>query len=183
LRTTRTQTAIQFTLAKSDIARTPVTRHVKIRGEANPYDPEWEQYFEHRLGVQMSRTLMGRRELLFLWKEQKGVCPICQERITRITGWHAHHITWRSRGGSDGLTIVCSSIQTVTDGSTVRDSPYRSRVRQRTFERLERPDAKVSQAVLRGGGGGNAASLPDRYCEWGVCRVSLAVTLRLAGAR
>jgi hypothetical protein len=30
------------------------------------------------------------------------------------------------------------------------------------FERLERSDAKVSRAVLRGRGGGNAALLPDQ---------------------
>jgi len=32
----------------------------------------------------------------------------------------------------------------------------------KAFEGLERLDAKVSRAVLRGGSGGNAASLPDR---------------------
>jgi hypothetical protein len=32
---------------------------------------------------------------------------------------------------------------------------------QGAFERLERSDAKVSRAVLRGRGGGNAALLPD----------------------
>src|SRR5262249_28271495 len=26
----------------------PICRHVKIRGEANPYDPAWELYFEER---------------------------------------------------------------------------------------------------------------------------------------
>src|SRR6266852_1348372 len=34
----------------------PITRHVKIRGEANPYDPEWESYFEKRLDVRMEAT-------------------------------------------------------------------------------------------------------------------------------
>ena len=34
-------------------SRIPIIRHVKIRGEANPYDPAWEIYFEERLGVMM----------------------------------------------------------------------------------------------------------------------------------
>jgi len=85
-----------------DIALTPVTRHVKIKGEANPYDVEWEEYFEHRLGIQMAKNLKGRYKLLNLWMEQKGICPICNQKITKITGWHSHHIIWRSKGGSDG---------------------------------------------------------------------------------
>jgi len=78
-----------------------IERHTKIRAEANPYDPAWEPYFENRLDVHMAGTLQGKRWLLHLWKEQGGLCPICQQRITKITGWHSHHMLWRSKGGSD----------------------------------------------------------------------------------
>lgn len=81
---------------------TPIRRHVKIKGEANPYDPEWETYFEKRLDVKMEVNLRGRRKLLHLWKQQNGLCPNCNQKITKITGWHRHHIIWRSKGGSDG---------------------------------------------------------------------------------
>ena len=79
----------------------PIVRHVKIQGEANPYDPTWESYFEKRLDVHMAATLKGKHWLLTLWKEQEGLCPICHQKITKITGWHSHHLLWRSRGGSD----------------------------------------------------------------------------------
>jgi RNA-directed DNA polymerase len=79
----------------------PIQRHVKIRGEANPYDPAWEEYFERRLDVKMETNLRGRRKLLHLWKEQQGLCPVCRERITEVTGWHCHHLIWRSEGGTD----------------------------------------------------------------------------------
>jgi RNA-directed DNA polymerase len=82
-------------------ARVLIKRHVKVVGGANPYDPEWEVYFERRLGVKMVDTLKGRRQLLHLWKEQNGICPVCNEKITEVTEWHNHHITWRSHGGSD----------------------------------------------------------------------------------
>ena len=78
-----------------------IERHTKIRAEANPYDPAWEPYFEKRLDVQMVGTLRGKRWLLHLWKEQGGLCPICHQKITKITGWHSHHVLWRSKGGSD----------------------------------------------------------------------------------
>ena len=44
----------------------PIKRHTKIKGEANPYDPAWELYFEARLGVKMVNDLRGRRQLLYL---------------------------------------------------------------------------------------------------------------------
>lgn len=82
-------------------ARTPIRRQVKIRGQANPYDPAWELYFEERLGVKMEQQLARRRRLLYLWREQGGVCPVCNRRITELTGWHNHHIVRRMEGGSD----------------------------------------------------------------------------------
>jgi RNA-directed DNA polymerase len=79
----------------------PIIRHVKIKGEANPYDPRWDIYFEERLGVKMVRTLRGRWQLLRLWLQQDGNCPVCSQKITKLTGWHNHHLVWRSKGGKD----------------------------------------------------------------------------------
>lgn len=79
----------------------PIMRHVKIKAEANPFDPAWELYFERRLGLKMVNSLRGRRQLIYLWKEQNGICPICQQKITKITGWQNHHIVMRSLGGAD----------------------------------------------------------------------------------
>ena len=79
----------------------PIQRHVKIKGAANPYDPQWEVYFEARVGVQMTQNLQGRRQLLYLWKHQEGLCPVCHQQITRLTGWHNHHVVWRTHGGRD----------------------------------------------------------------------------------
>ena len=82
--------------------RVRIERHRKVKGEANPFDPAWEIYFEQRLAVKVERTLTGKRQLLRHWKEQNGICPICGERITELTGWHNHHIRWRCQGGTDG---------------------------------------------------------------------------------
>jgi RNA-directed DNA polymerase len=82
-------------------ADVPITRHIKIKGEANPYDPEWELYFEKRFGVKMANNLKGRRKLLFLWHQQNGICPICEQKITELTGWHNHHLVRRTDGGGD----------------------------------------------------------------------------------
>src|SRR5260370_11266228 len=82
-------------------AHIPIQRHVKIKGEANPYDPAWEEYFEKRLGVKMVHNLKGKRQLLALWKEQKGLVRYLHNRTLKLTGWHNHHLVWRVNGGKD----------------------------------------------------------------------------------
>jgi RNA-directed DNA polymerase len=79
---------------------TPIKRHVKVKGEANPYDPAYETYFEEREGSHMLDTLRGSSTLRFLWKEQRGLCLLCHTKITRTTGWRLHYCVPRVMGGS-----------------------------------------------------------------------------------
>ncbi|MDQ2732435.1 MAG: group II intron reverse transcriptase/maturase [Armatimonadota bacterium] len=80
---------------------TPIRRHTAIQGTANPYDPSWETYFEEREGLKMEATLPGRRRLSYLWRQQKGICPLCQQRITRLSGWQQHYVrSWTPGSGA-----------------------------------------------------------------------------------
>jgi RNA-directed DNA polymerase len=84
-------------------AKLPIRRHLKIRGTANPYDPEWEIYFEERQFRHTLTDFWNRPWFKQLWARERGRCPVCGELITRETGWHNHHIHWRVYGGSDEL--------------------------------------------------------------------------------
>jgi len=79
---------------------TPIQRHVKVKGEANPYDPAYETYFEDREGAHMLDTFRGTRTLRYLWHEQTGLCPVGKTKLTRITGWRLHYCVPRGLGGS-----------------------------------------------------------------------------------
>jgi RNA-directed DNA polymerase len=46
---------------------TPIKRHVKVKGEANPYDPADETYFEKREADHLRDTFRGTRTLRYLW--------------------------------------------------------------------------------------------------------------------
>ena len=81
-------------------SRTPIQRHVKVQGEANPYDPAYETYFERREGDHMATTFRGTRTLRFLWRWQSGLCLVCNTPITRTTGWRIHYRFPRVKGGS-----------------------------------------------------------------------------------
>ena len=79
---------------------TPIQRHVKVKCEANPYDPAFEPYFEEREGSHMRATFRGTRTLRYIWNEQRGLCTVCNLLITRTTGWRLHHCVPLVQGGS-----------------------------------------------------------------------------------
>lgn len=81
--------------------KVPIVRHVKIKAEANPYDPLWKSYFEQRDRRTVQDQLKDKKHVLFLWNRQKGLCPICKEAITMDTVWENHHVNWKVNGGAD----------------------------------------------------------------------------------
>jgi RNA-directed DNA polymerase len=79
-----------------------IRQYVKIRSDANPYDPEWELYFEERLRRRLEGTLEGRGRIEYLWKSQEGRCVCCGQTLQPSEKpWHIHHKRWRCHGGSD----------------------------------------------------------------------------------
>jgi RNA-directed DNA polymerase len=75
--------------------------HVQVRGQANPYDPAWEEYFEERLSAKMAQDLSGRRAVQRLWQRQGGKCPVCGQGLRLTDNWHLHHKEWQVHGGSE----------------------------------------------------------------------------------
>ena len=84
-------------------ASVSIVRHVKIKRGANPYDPQWETYFERRLDLKMEAHPKKRQLLFRLWLGQHGLCTECGHKITRTTGWRSHLITWRVYGGPNTM--------------------------------------------------------------------------------
>jgi RNA-directed DNA polymerase len=80
-----------------------IKRHIKIRAAANPFDPDWELYFEKRLVYKVKETLKGQWRRWQLWKQQKGYCLICQQKLDPEMDWNIHHIIWLSKGGQDTM--------------------------------------------------------------------------------
>ena len=85
------------------LSSVPIQRHVKIKANANPYDPAWEQYFERRHHARMRGTLTDRIDLQMLWSRQTGLCPECHQQLLPEESWERHHVLWRVLGGSDKL--------------------------------------------------------------------------------
>jgi len=86
------------------LAATPIKRHVKIAGEFNPFDPQWEMRGEEVRQARMLSSMRHRQHWSALYKSQRGLCGLCQGKITKETGWHDHHIQYRAHAGSDALS-------------------------------------------------------------------------------
>ncbi len=67
-----------------------IISHTKIRLGANPYDSEWQAYFEEREGEKMFEGMSGRKALKNMWSKQKGCCTLYGDEINKTSGWRLH---------------------------------------------------------------------------------------------
>lgn len=81
----------------------PIRRHIKIRAEANPYDPVWESYFEKRQTQNWFNSQKGKWKIVTIWKRQGYRCPLCGLGFNQETGWEIHHLVKKVLGGGDNL--------------------------------------------------------------------------------
>ncbi|WP_430227077.1 group II intron reverse transcriptase/maturase [Paraburkholderia tropica] len=87
-----------------DLPGTEIRRHKKVKGEYNPYDPQWEQYGEALRQDRLWHSMRYRKQWATLFMSQSGLCAHCECPLTDETGWHDHHLEYRMHGGSDALS-------------------------------------------------------------------------------
>jgi RNA-directed DNA polymerase len=90
-------------IALYSLASTPIERHKKVSGDYNPFDLSMEEMGEKLRMERMLKKLKYRKQVTSLFQSQKGLCLLCNQPITKETGWHDHHVIYRSQGGGDSL--------------------------------------------------------------------------------
>jgi RNA-directed DNA polymerase len=99
-------------------SRTPIVRHVKVKGEASPFDGNLI-YWSSRMGTHPEATI----RMSTLLKKQKGKCTHCGMYFREEDVLEIDHITPKSLGGKDeykNLQILhrhCHDTKTTEDGS------------------------------------------------------------------
>lgn len=78
-----------------------IKRHVKVKGEANPYDQSQEEYFEKRQMARLKENRLWFGKLRLIWERQKYRCPQCGQPFRDNDDWDLHHIVYKIRGGGD----------------------------------------------------------------------------------
>jgi RNA-directed DNA polymerase len=64
-------------------------RYIKIKGDANPFDPQWEAYFQYRerqLALKASSAFRAK-----VLQQQHGRCPGCQQVLQYDESLELHH--------------------------------------------------------------------------------------------
>lgn len=86
------------------LSSTPIERHIKVRGDYNPYDPLDEEYGEKLLQDRLLRKKSYLKGWATLYLSQQGKCAHCGFELNEGTGSHDHHIVPRVEGGSNALS-------------------------------------------------------------------------------
>jgi RNA-directed DNA polymerase len=92
------------TLTLSLASSTRIVRHVKVKSDANPFDPAWDSYFTQRQGMRMLERLQGRGFQKRLWQQQQGQCPGCGQLIEHDDRWVIQPVIPFESGGARSIT-------------------------------------------------------------------------------
>jgi RNA-directed DNA polymerase len=85
-------------------AATPIARHVKVKSDANPFDTNWETYWEQRAyHTMMSSDKKLSGQVKSIWLRQKGICPVCMQMIHPEDELNIHHVVPKNLGGDNTL--------------------------------------------------------------------------------
>jgi len=86
------------------LSELPIRRHIRIKASANPFDSEFEIYFEDRQTKDwINCNGAKRRKVNSLYVKQHGNCPVCGESITEDSGYIIHSVKSKLAGGTDTL--------------------------------------------------------------------------------
>jgi RNA-directed DNA polymerase len=91
------------TLALCLASATQIVRHVRVKSDANPFDPVWDSYFAQRKRSRMLQRLQGRSFPKRLWQQQDGKCPGCGQLIDDEDQWLVRPVIPFKAGGAHSL--------------------------------------------------------------------------------
>jgi RNA-directed DNA polymerase len=149
-------------------ADTEIIRHVKVKGDASPYDGNLV-YWSTRMG----KNPEVPKDVATLLKRQKGKCTHCGLYFTEESVLEVDHIIPKSKGGKnsyDNLQLLhrhCHDEKTTKDGSlgnksgcnSAKPKPAKSGnrgIRDKNLIAEEPDEVKVSRPVLKTSGAGDS---------------------------
>ena len=84
-----------------DISKTPIVRHVKVKGTTSPFDAEQADYWENRKTQQGKKKWVKGSKYETIAKQQNWKCPNCGQSLFNGENIETHHIVPVKNGGSD----------------------------------------------------------------------------------
>ena len=86
------------------IDKTPIERHVKVKGEASPDDPSLKEYWDKR-NQKFGKSYWAKGSKHYLIAQnQNWKCPTCGEPLLNGESIETHHIVPVAQGGLDDIS-------------------------------------------------------------------------------
>jgi RNA-directed DNA polymerase len=123
-------------------SETPIVRHVKVKGEASPYEANLK-YWSSRMGKQPGIPTRVSK----LLKKQKGKCTHCGLTFREEDVMEIDHIVPKALGGKDRYDNLQLLHKHCHDAKTANDGSLGTHDKSQVVE--EPDDAKVSSPVLK----------------------------------
>ena len=101
--TTRGYNGESIFLALLSASDTRIVRHVRVKSDANPFDPVWDSYFAVRKRSRMLQRLQDRSFPKQLWQQQEHKCPVCHQLIADEDPWLIRPVIPLKAGGTRSL--------------------------------------------------------------------------------
>ena len=86
-----------------NVATTPIVRHIKVKGNASPYDAGLKEYWSTRQTKQGRTKWAIGSKYYNSAKQQSWKCPVCREHLLNGEEIETHHIVPVKNGGSDDI--------------------------------------------------------------------------------
>jgi len=86
------------------VVKTPIERHIKVKGEASPDDPCLKEYWDKR-NQKLGKSYWAKGSKYYLIAQnQNWKCPICGEPLLNGESIETHHIVPVAQGGLDDIS-------------------------------------------------------------------------------
>ena len=86
------------------VVKTPIERHIKVKGEASPDDPSLKEYWDKR-NQKLGKSYWAKGSKYYLIAQnQSWKCPICGEPLLNGEEIETHHIVPVAQGGLDDIS-------------------------------------------------------------------------------
>jgi RNA-directed DNA polymerase len=84
-----------------DISSTPIERHIKIKNNSSPDDPNLKEYWENRNTNNGKKYWAKGSKYEQVAKKQGWKCAVCGEHLFNGENIETHHIVPVAEGGTD----------------------------------------------------------------------------------
>lgn len=79
---------------------TPIKRHLMVKGNNSPFDPNLQEYWRKRNNTSYSKTIATTSSMKIA-KKQDYICPVCGNHLyTTGESIEVHHLIYKSNGGA-----------------------------------------------------------------------------------